>query len=74
MVFEMLKTLNERLGMTIVVGGQKIMLLCENAKRLTVMDGGRVILDGAVRSVIQNIDALTGAASTLRGWHPSPTR
>jgi len=61
MVFEMLKTLNERLGMTIVVVEQKIMLLCEYAKRLTVMDGGRVILDGAVRSVIQNIDALTGA-------------
>ncbi len=61
MVFEMLKMLNERFGMTIVVVEQKIMLLCEYAKRLTVMDGGRVILDGAVRSVIQNIEALTGA-------------
>jgi energy-coupling factor transport system ATP-binding protein len=61
MVFEMLKLLNEQFGMTIVVVEQKIMLLCEFAKRLIVMDSGKVILDGAVRDVIQNIEALTGA-------------
>jgi energy-coupling factor transport system ATP-binding protein len=61
MVFEMLKTLNEQFGMTIVIVEQKIMLLCEFSKRLIVMDQGKVLLDGAVRDVIQNIDALTGA-------------
>jgi energy-coupling factor transport system ATP-binding protein len=61
MVFDMLRMLNEQFGMTIVVVEQKIMLLCEYAKRLIVMDSGRVLLDGADRSVIQNIDELTGA-------------
>ncbi len=61
MVFEMLKTLNEQFGMTIVIVEQKIMLLCEFARRLIVMDQGKMLLDGAVRDVIQNIDLLTGA-------------
>jgi energy-coupling factor transport system ATP-binding protein len=61
MVFDMLKKLNEEMGMTIVIVEQKIMLLCEYAKRLIVMDKGRVVMDGAVRSVLQNVEALTGA-------------
>ena len=61
MVFEMLKKLNREFGMTILVVEQKIMLLCEYAERLLVMDKGRVLLDGAVRDVIQNIESLTGA-------------
>ena len=60
-VFEMLQKLNRAFGMTIVVVEQKIMLLCEYANRLVVMDKGKVLLDGAVRDVIQNIEALTGA-------------
>jgi len=61
MVFEMLKKLNREFGMTIVVVEQKIMLLCEYAHRLIVMDKGKVLLDGQVRDVIQNIESLTGA-------------
>lgn len=61
MVFDMLKKLNEELGMTVVIVEQKIMLLCEYAKRLIVMDKGRVLLDGAVRDVLQNVSQLTGA-------------
>ena len=61
MVFEMLKKLNREFGMTIVVVEQKIMLLCEYAQRLIVMDKGKILLDGQVRNVIQNIDSLTGA-------------
>jgi energy-coupling factor transport system ATP-binding protein len=61
MVFEMLGKLNREFGMTIVVVEQKIMLLCEYARRLVVMNKGKILLDGAVRDVIQNVEALTGA-------------
>jgi len=60
-VFELLRMLNREFGMTVVVVEQKIMLLCEYAKRLVVMDRGKVLLDGAVRDVIQDLEALTGA-------------
>jgi energy-coupling factor transport system ATP-binding protein len=61
MVFEMLQKLNREFGMTIVIVEQKIMLLCEYAKRLIVMDKGKIPLDGAVKDVIQNVEALTDA-------------
>lgn len=53
-IFQMLYRLNEEHGMTVVVVEQKIMLLCEFARRLIVMDRGAAVLDGAVREVLKN--------------------
>jgi energy-coupling factor transport system ATP-binding protein len=57
-VFETLRALNREHGVTVVVVEQKIMLLCEFAKRLAVMQGGRLVLEGAVSDVLQGADAL----------------
>ena len=51
-VFEVLRELNARYHMTVVVVEKKIMLLCEYVRRLIVMDGGRVVCDGAVADVL----------------------
>ncbi len=77
MIFDMLKKLNSDYGMTILIVEQKIMLLCEYVKRLLVMDGGAVLFDGDVRSVLENTDELrrvgvnvprvTSLANILRG-------
>jgi len=64
-VFEMLKKLNEDFGMTVVVVEQKIMLLCEYVRRLIVMGGGRALLDGTVRDVLQNAEALGAAGVSV---------
>jgi energy-coupling factor transport system ATP-binding protein len=76
-VFETLKELNERHGVTIVIVEQKIMLLCEFAGRMAVMSGGRVAVEGAVRDVLRrgelledagvNIPRVTTLARELRG-------
>jgi energy-coupling factor transport system ATP-binding protein len=60
-IFEYLKALNERLKVTIIVVEQKIMLLCEFAKRLAVMDRGVLIREGKVREVLQRPDVLEEA-------------
>ncbi len=52
-IFFMLQKLNEELGITIVVVEQKIMLLCEFAKRLVVLDRGEILLQGTVKEVLQ---------------------
>ncbi|WP_147539029.1 energy-coupling factor ABC transporter ATP-binding protein [Anaerotruncus rubiinfantis] len=57
-IFEMLRSLNRDYGMTVIVVEQKIMLLCEYADRLLVMDGGGIAFDGQVRAVLQNAAAL----------------
>jgi energy-coupling factor transport system ATP-binding protein len=60
-IFEYLKELNESSGVTIIVVEQKIMLLCEFAKRLAVMDRGALIREGKVREVLQRPDILEEA-------------
>jgi len=52
-IFQLLRELNEKHGITIVVVEQKIMLLCEFARKLAVMETGRVILQGAVADVLK---------------------
>jgi energy-coupling factor transport system ATP-binding protein len=60
-IFEYLQALNESLGITIIVVEQKIMLLCEFAKRLAVMNRGVLIREGKVREVLQRPDVLEEA-------------
>jgi len=64
-IFEYLKELNEKLGITIIVVEQKIMLLCEFAKRLAVMEKGRLIRKGSVREVLQRPDVLEAAGVNI---------
>ncbi|MDR2780665.1 MAG: ATP-binding cassette domain-containing protein [Synergistaceae bacterium] len=76
-VFETLKELNERHGLTIVVVEQKIMMLCEFAHRLVVMDEGRIAAEGPAREVLRrggmleeigvNIPRIATLARKLRG-------
>lgn len=56
-IFTILKELNEE-GVTIVLVEQKIMLLCEFAKDLAVLDGGRVVLQGETRKVLTQVEKL----------------
>jgi energy-coupling factor transport system ATP-binding protein len=84
-VFETLRELNERHGVTIVVIEQKIMMLCEFARRLAVMDEGRIVTDGNVRDALSRSDILESAgvnvprvttlAGKLRGagYYEGPT-
>lgn len=53
-IFSLLRELNERHGMTIVVVEQKIMLLCEFAKELGVLSEGKMIYHGPVRKVLEH--------------------
>ncbi|MDR2513677.1 MAG: energy-coupling factor ABC transporter ATP-binding protein [Christensenellaceae bacterium] len=64
-VFETLKELNEKHGVTIIVVEQKIMLLCEFAKRLAVMEEGRLILEGEVPAVLQSAGRLEAAGVNI---------
>ncbi|MDR3085558.1 MAG: ATP-binding cassette domain-containing protein [Christensenellaceae bacterium] len=64
-VFETLKELNEQYGVTIVVVEQKIMLLCEFAKRLAVMEEGKLILEGEVREVLQSAGRMEAAGVNI---------
>ena len=57
-VFETLKELNARHGLTIVIVEQKIMMLCEFAGRLAVMDGGRIVVEGPTKEVLRRSDML----------------
>lgn len=53
-VFEVLRELNRRYGMTIVVVEQKIMLLCEFAKKLAVLNNAEIACKGLVSDVLKN--------------------
>jgi energy-coupling factor transport system ATP-binding protein len=64
-VFETLRELNEKHGVTIVVVEQKIMMLCEFVSRLAVMNGGRLILEGPVASVLKNAEKLEDAGVNI---------
>ena len=57
-VFELLKKLNREYGLTVVVIEQKIMLLCEFAERLIVMNKGEIAFNDEVREVLRHIDEL----------------
>ncbi len=52
-IFRILREMNERYGMTVVVVEQKIMLLSSYAKRLAVLNGGRLEIAGPVREVLK---------------------
>jgi len=64
-IFECLKELNEKHGITIIVVEQKIMLLCEFAKHLVVMDKGCLIREGTVKEVLQRPDILENAGVNI---------
>jgi energy-coupling factor transport system ATP-binding protein len=64
-IFEYLKELNEKHGITIIVVEQKIMLLCEFAKHLAVMNSGSLIRHGTVSEVLQKPDILEGAGVNI---------
>lgn len=58
-IFRILKDLNESYGMTIIVIEQKIMLLCEFAKKLAVIDKGSLKSFGNIREVLKNSGELS---------------
>ena len=51
-VFSLLKELNEEQGISVVIIEQKIMLLCEFARQLAVMNEGRIVRQGETREVL----------------------
>lgn len=51
-IFALLRELNEKHGITIVLVEQKIMLLCEFTKNLAVMKEGKILFHGPVRDVL----------------------
>ncbi|MGN0643261.1 MAG: energy-coupling factor ABC transporter ATP-binding protein [Huintestinicola sp.] len=51
-IFSMLKELNRTLGMTIIIVEQKVMLQCEFADKLLVMDSGKAVFYDKVRNVL----------------------
>lgn len=53
-IFALLKKLNEAFGITIIVVEQKIMLLCEFANMLAVMNNGKVEMFAETAQVLQN--------------------
>ncbi|MCR4578996.1 MAG: ATP-binding cassette domain-containing protein [Treponema sp.] len=57
-IFQLLEKLNREKGMTIIVVEQKIMLLCEFARKLAVMEKGKLAAYGSVREVLQNAEKL----------------
>jgi energy-coupling factor transport system ATP-binding protein len=57
-IFNMLKKLNEEMGITIIVVEQKIMLLSQFAKRILVINNGSIYLDGTPKMVLKDTQAL----------------
>ena len=51
-IFNLLKTLNEEYGVTVIIIEQKIMLLCEFARQLMVLDQGKIFLQGDTKEVL----------------------
>ena len=51
-IFTLLKKLNEEKGITIIIAEQKIMLLCEFAKKLLVLEEGKMVHLGEIRSTL----------------------
>jgi len=57
-VFSLLKELNEEHGITVIIIEQKIMLLCEFAKQLAVLNNGGIAFQGATRDVLLHAEEL----------------
>lgn len=57
-VFSLLKELNEKEGITVILIEQKIMLLCEFAKQLAVLSKGKIIRQGDTREVLAHAEEL----------------
>ena len=64
-IFQMLKRLNEEHKMTIVIIEQKIMLLCEYARKLAVMKHGELLCYGSVPDVVKQSDKLEEAGINI---------
>ncbi len=57
-IFSMLRMLNEKMGITIIVVEQKIMLLSEFSKRLLIFNEGSIYLDGSPQEVLKDASKL----------------
>ena len=57
-IFNLLKTMNEEYGVTVVIIEQKIMLLCEFARQLMVLDHGKIFLQGGTKEVLARAEEL----------------
>ncbi|MDR1971453.1 MAG: ATP-binding cassette domain-containing protein [Treponema sp.] len=64
-VFLFLRELNRQFGITIIAVEQKIMLLCEFARELAVMDRGELVLHGTVAEVLQRPERLEEAGVNI---------
>ncbi|MCD8336816.1 MAG: ATP-binding cassette domain-containing protein [Lachnospiraceae bacterium] len=53
MIYEILKRLNEEFGKTIVVVEQKIMMLSQYAKRIVVLDEGKMVFNGKSGEIVE---------------------
>ena len=60
-IFTLLRKLNEEQGITVIIVEQKIMLLCEFARHLAVLNEGRVMRQGEVREVLAHAEDLEAA-------------
>ncbi len=57
-VFSLLKELNEEQGVTVVLIEQKIMLLCEFARQLMVLNEGKIVRQGETRGVLAHAEEM----------------
>ncbi len=57
-VFKTLENLNSNHNITVVVIEQKIQLLSEFCQRLVIMDKGKIMMDGPVKSILSNREVL----------------
>jgi len=57
-IFNMLRMLNEKMGITIIVVEQKIMLLSEFTKRLLIIKDGSIYLEGTPQEVLKDTAVL----------------
>ncbi len=57
-VFSLLRALNREYGTTVVIVEQKIMLLCEYADYLAVLDQGEIVRQGKTRDVLARAEEL----------------
>lgn len=60
-IFTVLRELNEKHGITVIIVEQKIMLLCEFVKKLVVMENGRLLYSDEVHKVLAHSDKLEEA-------------
>ena len=56
-IFDLLADLNAR-GITVIAIEQKVMLLCEYARHLVVMEHGHIALNGTVQEVLQQTERM----------------